>query len=82
MKIIGYKRTNFKTKDGAEITGFNVYVENEINPEHGKGVQVDRIYLSDNKLAKEAINLDGLLDKEVKIYYNRYGKPDSIVLAK
>lgn len=82
MKIIGYKRTNFKTKDGAEITGFNVYVENEINPEHGKGVQVDRIYLSDNKLARESINLEELLNKEVKIYYNRYGKPDSIVLSK
>ena len=82
MKIIGYKRTNFKTKDGAEITGFNVYVENEINPEHGKGVQVDRMYLSDNKLARESINLEVLLNKEVKIYYNRYGKPDSIVLAK
>ena len=82
MKIIGYKRTNFKTKDGAEITGFNVYVENEINPEHGKGVQVDRMYLSDNKLARESINLEVMLNKEVKIYYNRYGKPDSIVLAK
>lgn len=82
MKIIGYKRADFKTKDGAKVTGFNVYVENEIDPQHGKGVQVDRIYLSDNKLARESISLEELLNKEVKIYYNRYGKPDSIVLAK
>lgn len=82
MKIIGYKRADFKTKEGSKITGFNVYVENEIDPQHGKGVQVDRIYLSDNKLARESINLEELLNKEVKIYYNRYGKPDSIVLAK
>ena len=82
MKIIGYKRTNFKSQDGVEITGFNVYVENEINPQYGNGVQVDRIYLSDKKLERESISLDELLDKEVKIYYNRYGKPDSIVLVK
>lgn len=81
MKIIGYKRTDFKAKDGTKITGYNVFVENEINPQQGKGVQVERIYLSDNKLTRESINLDAMLNKEVKIYYNRFGKPDSIIFA-
>ena len=80
MKIIGFKRSDFTTKDGVAITGYNVYVANEIAPNQGKGVQVDRIYLSDNKIAREKIDLDALLEREVRILYNRFAKPDSISL--
>lgn len=79
MKIIGYRKSDFTTKDGVSVTGYSVYIATEIDPRRGAGVSVERQYLSDAKLAKEGINLADLLDREVKVYYNRYGRVDSIV---
>lgn len=79
MKIIGYRRNDFNTNEGQRITGCNVYVATEIDPRRGAGVSVERQYLSDSKMAKEGIDLADLMDHEVKIYYNRYGRVDSIV---
>lgn len=79
MKIIGYRRNDFKAPEGNQITGYNIYIATEIDPRRGAGVSVERQYLSDAKLAKEGINLADLLDREVKVYYNRYGRVDSIV---
>lgn len=79
MKIIGYRRNDFSTSEGQRITGCNVYVATEIDPRRGAGVSVERQYLSDAKLAKEGIDLEALLNREVKVYYNRYGRIDSIV---
>lgn len=79
MKIIGYRRNDFTTSDGKQITGSNIYIATEIDPRRGAGVSVERQYLSDAKLAKEGIDLAELMDREVKVYYNRYGRVDSIV---
>lgn len=79
MKIIGYRRNDFNTNEGQRITGCNVYVASEIDPRRGAGVSVERQYLSDSKMAKEGIDLAALMDREVKVYYNRYGRIDSIV---
>lgn len=52
MKLIGYKESNFrpdKTKD-EEIKGYMIYIEMEIDPHRGKGFEVDRQYLSQNKI--------------------------------
>lgn len=79
MKIIGYRKNDFKTKEGVEVTGYSVYIATEIDPRRGAGVSVERQYLSDAKLAKEGIDLAELMNHEVKVYYNRYGRVDSIV---
>lgn len=79
MKIIGYRRNDFSTSEGQRITGCNVYVATEIDPRRGAGVSVERQYLSDAKLEKEGLDLEALLNREVKVYYNRYGRIDSIV---
>lgn len=79
MKIIGYRKADFTTKDGVEVTGYNAYIATEIDPRYGKGDAVERVYLSDAKIAREGIDLAKLMGKEAKIYYNRYGKVDSIV---
>lgn len=83
MKLIGYKESNFrpdKAKD-EEIKGYMIYIETEIDPRRGKGVEVDRQYLSQNKINNEGISLANLYGKEIKVYYNRYGKIASIRLA-
>lgn len=79
MKIIGYRRNDFATNDGKQVTGCNIYIATEIDPRRGAGVSVERQYLSDAKLAKEGIDLAELMDHDVKVYYNRYGRIDSIV---
>lgn len=79
MRIIGYRKSDFTTKDGVAVTGYSVYIATEIDPRRGAGVSVERQYLSDAKLAKEGIDLASLMDREVKVYYNRYGRVDSIV---
>lgn len=79
MKIIGYRKNDFRTKDGVDVTGYSVYIATDIDPRRGAGVSVERQYLSDAKLKKEGLALESLLGKEVKIYYNRFGRVDSIV---
>lgn len=79
MKIIGYRRNDFTSAEGNQITGCNIYIATEIDPRRGAGVSVERQYLSDKKLAKEEIDLAELMDREVKVYYNRFGRVDSIV---
>lgn len=81
MKIIGYQRADFMGEDGKQVTGNNIYIATEINPRYGAGVRVERSYLTDGKCEREGIDLAALLNQEIKVYYNRYGKIDSIVLA-
>lgn len=80
MKIIGYRKADFTTKDGVEVTGYNAYIATEIDPRFGAGVAVERVYLSDAKIAREKLELAKLMGKDVKVYYNRYGKVDSIAV--
>ena len=82
MKVLGYRRSDFAAKDGTAVTGYNVYVGTEIDVQRGEGMAVERIYLSDGKLGQNGISINKLLGQDVKVYYNRYGKPDSIVVAK
>ncbi|WP_443672844.1 hypothetical protein [Gemmiger sp.] len=79
MKIIGYRKADFTPKNGEEVKGFNVYVIDDISPEHGQGNSAERIYLTEKKLAGMGnIDVSSLLGHEVKIYYTRYGKVDTI----
>lgn len=77
MEIIGYKRADFTTKDGAEIKGITVYYSDPIN-NGGKGLKADKFFLSDNKLVNMGIDIDELVGKKVVIYYNKWQKPESI----
>lgn len=79
MKIIGIRKSDFPTKTGEMIKGYNVYVVDNIDPRHGQGQSAEHFYLSERKLSMmNGIDLFALLGHEVKIYYNRYGKVDTI----
>lgn len=80
MRIIGYRKADFTTKDGIEIKGWNAYIATEIDPRYGNGVAVERLYLSERKLEREGIDLEKILNHELRVYYNRYGKVDSITV--
>ena len=80
MKIIGYSRNDFVSKEGRPITGCRIYLATEVDAGKGEGVMVKDMYLSDAKMAGLKINLHDLMGREVKIYYNEFRKPESIVL--
>jgi hypothetical protein len=81
MKISGFARNNFVLRDsGTQITGYNVYLSTPVNPALGEGEQVDRIYLSDAKLAACGVDIKEAYGKDVTVYYNRYGKVASLVV--
>lgn len=77
MTIIGYKRNNFSGTDGTPVTGYNIYCTYPLAGDDTAGSACDRIYLTDDKLAKS-----GYVPKvgdEVNVTYNRYGKPAAII---
>ena len=78
MKIIGYRRSDFITKEGRPVTGCRIYLATEIASQNGEGVFVRDMYLSDAKMAELKINLHDLMGREVKIFYNEYRKPENI----
>lgn len=77
MKIVGYRKSDFKAKDGNEVKGYNVFFESPITA-GGKGVQTEKVYLSEGKLAKMGVNLNEIFGKEVSLSYNRWGKVEQI----
>lgn len=80
MKIIGFKRGDFTSKDGVAVTGYNVYLAYPATGADAYGVICERIYFSDTKLVRSGYKLH--VNDEVNISYNRYGKPESITVVK
>lgn len=80
MKLVGYQRADFTTKDGIEVNGWNVYLSSPIDPENGKGVACERIYLTTRKAEVAGIELAMMVNKDVEIFYNRYGKVEKLLL--
>lgn len=81
MKVIGYRRNDFSTKDGKHITGCRVYLSTDIAPEDGQGISVRDLYLSDAKMASLGINLNDLMNHEVRVFYNEFRKLEAIMPA-
>ena len=65
MKIIGYSRNDFMSKEGRSITGCRIYLATEVDAGKGEGVMVKDMYLSDAKMAGLKIKLPALLGGEV-----------------
>ena len=81
MKFYGYRKADFTAKDGTKVTGYNVYIGDDIDPAHGGGLAVERYYLSTTKLERNNIDIKELLECDVHVYFNQYGKVENVVLA-
>lgn len=78
MRIVihGDKVVRFKTATGDEISGKTIYygyTDSSVN-----GVACDKIFISDAKLNGIVYGIGD----EAELYFNRYGKVDSIVKVK
>jgi|GEM_PF-815440 len=81
MKLIGFERADFKIRaTGEEVTGMQLYLARSITPDKGEGSAVERVYLTDRKLATNNFDPMSALGKDVVLYYNRWGKIERITL--
>lgn len=78
-EIIGTEGKSFTTKDGKLIEGADLYAKWAINPERGAGYKADRFFLSAAKLA--ALGFTPKPGQTVEIYYNRYGRVETMRLV-
>ena len=79
MKIVGIRKSDFTARTGEQVKGYTVYVMDNIVPQHGQGQSAEHFYLSQRKLTEmNGIDPFSLLGHEVKLYYNRYGKVDTV----
>lgn len=78
MKILGFEHVKFNFNDGRSVDGQYVYLSDD-SSQKVTGVRTERVFLSEAKAA--ACNFIPKLGDNVKVYYNRFGKVDSIVRA-
>lgn len=79
MKLIGYKRNDFTSKEGAAITGYTIYLSYPATGPEAQGMVAEHIYMTDAKLARCGLDAGKFkIGAEVTVQYNRFGKPDSL----
>ena len=76
MKLIGFRKSYFLSKEGTSITGYTVYLSYPITGD-GAGQACDRIYITDAKLAK--CGYTPHVGDEVNVTYNKFGKVAAIL---
>ena len=72
-KVVGFEGKTFKFDDGKTVTGFYLFLEEK--RAGVTGISTDRVFVSSSKL-------DGyvpVLDDEIIVNYNRWGKPQSVI---
>lgn len=79
QKIVGMQDTAFKTKDGQMMEGKTVYTEQSFPPGRGAGYRTDKFFLSAAKL--EALDFKPTVGQTIEVYYNRFGKVQTIRLV-
>lgn len=74
--VLGIAESQFTTKDGKVIHGYNVYVGSE--DAKCDGMRTDRLFVVDRKF------INGVRPKSndmIEVYYNRFGKVDSVAVC-
>lgn len=77
MKIIGMKKSDFTTKEGTMVTGYNVYLTYELTGDGADGLGCERVYLTQAKLDKSGFKPE--VGDTVELTYNRFGKVAAII---
>lgn len=75
MKVVGIRKVDFTAKDGNRISGVSLFGSYPIT-KNGEGYSVDKIFLSDKKMADCGYFPE--VGDEIIVNYNRFGKVDSI----
>lgn len=79
MKVVGFRRCEFTAKDNTEVKGFNIFVEEGISS-NGKGLQTNKYFFSDAKIAKLNMDIEGMLNRNIILSYNRWGSVEHVIV--
>lgn len=80
MKIVGIKKVNFTDSGGKTVSGQSFFLSQPIEVGKGDGDEVKKVFLSTDKLSLMAYKPK--LYDEVTVFYNEYGKAQSMERAK
>ena len=73
VKVLGIQPTSFTAKDtGKVVTGIYLHVGQDIPAEKGRGVSVERLFVSSAKL--ETLSFELAVGQQIDLLYNRWGK--------
>ena len=73
MKVMGFESKTFTFEDGKKVSGYYLYLSEKRSGV--TGMSCERVFISDAKLE----GYSPILDDEVEVYYNRFGKPQRLV---
>lgn len=76
MTVIGFVKADFKGQDGNLVKGYNLFLTYNL-PENGQGVGCERVYITDDKLARCGYQPN--VGDEVDLMYNRFRKVAAIM---
>mgnify|MGYP001085767332 CR=1 FL=1 len=76
MKVIGFRKSQFKGNDGDMVKGMNIFVT--YPSEKGEGEECERLYLTEQRLSE--IGYKPAVGDEIKPEYNRFGKVSGLEL--
>lgn len=76
FKVIGLGKVDFETRDGNRIIGYSVFVT--FHRSGVDGLAAEKFFISDSKFSASPFKLGDI----VEIFFNRYGKVNSIVPVK
>lgn len=85
MKVIGYRQVNFTAQDGNQVNGYTLFITEpfDVRESNCSGVKGDKFFVKTEifeKLIKEfEKNNKSIIGSEIIVYYNRYGKPETII---
>lgn len=75
VTIIGKKGVSFTSKEGNPITGMTIFFAFETDGV--AGMATDKVFVPTAKMPTK----DVVVGKDVDLYFNRYGKVDSIIVS-
>lgn len=72
-EVVGYQHKELKFQDGNSCAGFYLFLSEK--REGVNGVATERVFCSDKKIGTYAPRIGD----HVNVYYNRFGKVDSVL---
>lgn len=76
VKLIGYKRMDFKATDGGQIKGLNLYLSYPDVTGETVGHLCDKIFIKNEDII--AIRLDDFISKDINVEFGMKGKVVSV----
>ena len=70
--VAGVRRVDFVGKDGKAVKGRTFYLSKAIAANQGEGVEFDKAFFSDERLA--AMSYQPAIGDQVEVLYNRFGR--------